>query len=942
MPRKPRGDAPSLDVQDQDNADGTSKNTTLRHRSSDLQKWELTPDYQRKKIELEVMTTEITGFIPKPGQTRMAMALALGHDVTCVAATGFGKSLAFQMSVFMMRKRNESRRIHQFGICIAPIEALGDDQVAKCSRMGINAVNLSERVVHMNPFIYADIIRGEYELVYLAPEKLMQADSPFHKLLKASKGKNTELIAFVISDECHLVEDWGNDFRTDFAKLDTFRYQIPGVPFGACTATATPDKLRRIRTGLGIPENAISIIEPINRKNLFYAALPIKGGAQMAEHVLTWLIPPCLEKGRHWDEREIPPTIIYVDHKPSAHKLAYFLQGLLPPITHNRPIPENRWDFDPRSRSERVITPYHATLSSTMKQYIQTDWRSGKTRILIATSAWGMGIDDPHVQRVIQWKARTLSLDTLMQRFGRCARDPQIQGLCVLYYEKDCQGDRTVLGQGHIQNKRTHDGHIKITANQKRGNMDAGLYRYINPPATVKANGVAGQIGCRRQVILGYYADQQYSHESVYTTKCCDLCGVDEFNRSEPQLLQGVDTLLPKPKQSRLPNAPLELNRRITSCLIMCTQRIMMQEFPYSSIMLRTHIMATKQIERIASKSPTVAATGDLFSVPGLILDPIIAKYATAICCKIIEIVTEYNIGMQEQQRLHQREGVNSGRTKSTLAISRSSNIISEASVINSTIATNQLSYAVSQPSSLTLTTALSAVPSESHTLTTVDNMATPSSTTSFANAILADTTSLQTTEQKLHLDYSKVTVKALQQMLRNRKLPVSAPRKEELIDRLVKADLIDIQQNNTGIGLENTPETLRRSNSKNPNSLSIPSLRRIRLTTPSAGSDHYPTSTSYHINASSTPPKLQDITNDITNIPQTPQRYGNIQWKPPATPHRPLATPRRPPATPHRPPATPRRPPATPRRSRQNHSIAELPKSNSHEATRISTILQE
>lgn len=170
----------------------------------------------------------------------------------------------------------------------------------------------------------------------------------------------------------------GNEFRTDFSRLDTFRYQIPGVPFGACTATAEPNKMLRIRAGLGIADNAISIIEPLNRGNLFYRAIPIKGSTIQGQGDLEWLIPPCQDKGREYDPSEIPATIIYVDNKPMAHKIAYFLQSQLPPVTHNRPIPENRWDFDPRSRSERIVSPYHASLSPTMKDYIRTDWRTGK------------------------------------------------------------------------------------------------------------------------------------------------------------------------------------------------------------------------------------------------------------------------------------------------------------------------------------------------------------------------------------------------------------------------------------------------------------------------------------------------------------------------------------------------------------------------------------
>ena len=98
----------------------------------------------------------------------------------------------------------------------------------------------------------------------------------------------------------------------------------------------------RIRADLGIAENAISIVEPLNRGNLFYGAIPIKGSTIQGQGDLEWLIPLCQDKGREYNPCEIPATIIYVDNKPMAHKITYFLQSQLPPVTHKRPILENR------------------------------------------------------------------------------------------------------------------------------------------------------------------------------------------------------------------------------------------------------------------------------------------------------------------------------------------------------------------------------------------------------------------------------------------------------------------------------------------------------------------------------------------------------------------------------------------------------------------------
>lgn len=141
-------------------------NNSPRNQSSELQDWEITEEYGSLKRALEFKTKERTGFFPKPAQTRMAMALALGKDVTCIAPTGFGKSMAFQMAVFAIQLRHPRKK--KLNICITPIEALGEDQVEKCTQLGINSVNLTDRWIQSNPQILRDIANGDYELGKLA------------------------------------------------------------------------------------------------------------------------------------------------------------------------------------------------------------------------------------------------------------------------------------------------------------------------------------------------------------------------------------------------------------------------------------------------------------------------------------------------------------------------------------------------------------------------------------------------------------------------------------------------------------------------------------------------------------------------------------------------------------------------------------------------------
>ena len=173
-----------------------------------------------------------------------------------------------------------------------------------------------------------------------------------------------------------------------------------------------------------------------------------------------------------------------------------------------------------------------------------------------------MGVDDRHVQRVIQCKTKPLgNLDTFMQRFGRCARDPELQGLCVLYYEKDLAGKKATADGPKRTQKRTADGELKNSSNveEKHGMLDPGLYQYININNLLMepSSGTAPvPIQCRRKLILGYYADQEYHNPGIYTNKYCDLYETEEIQRSDLQLLQG--DVFQKSKNTRLTNSPPE------------------------------------------------------------------------------------------------------------------------------------------------------------------------------------------------------------------------------------------------------------------------------------------------------------------------------------------------------------------------------------------------
>lgn len=179
----------------------TADNSPLgpRNKSTPIQPWEQTEDYNTSAELMRNFTKARTKLTPKNAQVRFAMALLSGQDVTCVAATGFGKSLAYQMASMLMPGK--------FGLIVTPIIALGEDQVDACRKYRLRAINFTTEALDSNPHLLKQVSQGDYDLVFLSPEKFFDVRSPFPKLLNQGKSF-VNRIGFLVCDECHLVVDW--------------------------------------------------------------------------------------------------------------------------------------------------------------------------------------------------------------------------------------------------------------------------------------------------------------------------------------------------------------------------------------------------------------------------------------------------------------------------------------------------------------------------------------------------------------------------------------------------------------------------------------------------------------------------------------------------------------------------------------------------------------
>ncbi|KAI5781419.1 P-loop containing nucleoside triphosphate hydrolase protein [Geopyxis carbonaria] len=262
--------------------------------------------------------------------------------------------------------------------------------------------------------------------------------------------------------------------------------------------------------------------ETCNRPNLFYAAVMIQRGESKTYKDLEWLVVENVK-----DVETIPMTILFVNSKAVLLEIAQHLQSRVHSDLKKRPVlplkgTPDRHIFDVRSKAEIAIAVFYSNLSTSMKDITFHHFLEGRTRILIATEAFGVGMDIPNVERVIQWGIGSMGdFDFLVQRFGRCARNPDIQGLCILYYEESFRGPREVVLEEAVQEQPGSRKRRK-TSNQKRNKMDEGLWRFIND----------GDTNCRRQIILEIYDDPILQQDGVNLSSgpCCDLDSGDSIN----------------------------------------------------------------------------------------------------------------------------------------------------------------------------------------------------------------------------------------------------------------------------------------------------------------------------------------------------------------------------------------------------------------------------
>ena len=380
----------------------------------------------------------------RPGQLDVIESVLDGHDSLVLMPTGGGKSLCYQIPAILRPG---------VGIVISPLIALMQDQVQALRQFGVAAAFLNSSVpFHEQREIEAALRRGELDLLYLAPERLLSEEAGTLELLRTLE------VALIAIDEAHCVSQWGHDFRQDYLGLHVLAEHFPGVPRMALTATADVRTRGEIISRLALNEPR-RFISGFDRPNICYR-VQVKGspGANLQAFL----------EG-HRDEA----GIVYCLSRRKVEETAQQLQ---------------KAGFD--------ALPYHAGLSSELRRQHQNRFQRDDAVVIVATVAFGMGIDKPDV-RFVAHTDLPKSVEAYYQETGRAGRDGLPADAWMSYGLQDVVRLRQMADQSEADEQ-----HKRI----ERSRLDALL-------------GWCEVTRCRRVALLSYFGED-------YAGPCgnCDIC----------------------------------------------------------------------------------------------------------------------------------------------------------------------------------------------------------------------------------------------------------------------------------------------------------------------------------------------------------------------------------------------------------------------------------
>jgi len=395
----------------------------------------------------------------RPWQQEAIEAVVFGSGrVVVVAPTGGGKSLTYQLPAAVLEGLT---------LVVSPLVALMEDQVRSLVARGIRATFLASTVDFAERQAReAAMIRGEYELVYVAPERL--ASSAFIDRLARCK------LALVAVDEAHCIAQWGHDFRPEYLQIGAFLERLKPPRILACTATATPAVRGEIRERLGLGSGCHEVLRGFARPNLHLAAEHVDGPREAREALERALAralgDPASPRGG---------AIVYAATRKTTEQYASLLSN-------------KGWN----------AAAYHAGMSAEERTRIAERFACRNVDVVVATNAFGMGIDRPDIRAVVHVQPPS-SIEAYYQEVGRAGRDgAEAIGLLL------CSGADIGLRRRLVT--RSPDGADMDPALASRAwGLFRDLLRYLDART------------CRHDFVLRYFGDE---HELLGGCGHCDVC----------------------------------------------------------------------------------------------------------------------------------------------------------------------------------------------------------------------------------------------------------------------------------------------------------------------------------------------------------------------------------------------------------------------------------
>jgi RecQ family ATP-dependent DNA helicase len=396
------------------------------------------------KEELTKLLQTVYGYPDfRPNQYEIIEAVIERRDVCAVLPTGHGKSLTFQLPAIHLKKP---------ALVITPLISLMNDQVMRLNDVGMSACSYSSQSDKAD--LRKKILKNSYQFIYITPESLLTSGD-FLKVVEEKYG-----FSLVAIDEAHCISAYGFDFRDAYRNLSCIREYLPKVPILALTATATGSVIKDIKTVLSMKE-PLTVKASYDRPNLMISCQRRVSAMKQIVSIIS-------------DAKKLP-AIIYCISRKETEETATKLK-------------------------ERGVSAeyYHAGMDDELRMNVHHRFLKDDIKIVVATIAFGMGIDKPNVRTVIHI-GTPKNMESYYQEIGRAGRDGK-QSFCYLFWkERDFQIQRWFIKDIKHRDHKHH------------------LFQLIE-----KMEEYVSTTICRRRYLLGYF-NENYLH-----TKCvgCDICGI--------------------------------------------------------------------------------------------------------------------------------------------------------------------------------------------------------------------------------------------------------------------------------------------------------------------------------------------------------------------------------------------------------------------------------